>query len=155
MELKHLEAKLQNLEADLAMNAAIIQDIKGAVKDILAQGSDTKSGGQKAAAVVSAGGFSVNKTMAAISRLDVGFAQARPSHCDVEMDKVQGYHQCVADPEKLRSFDADPNSHSLLVCPKQFLLLVKNISYLFEANLKKPFLTILFGSSPYHVLYAG
>ena len=139
MELKHLEAKLQNLEADLAMNAAIIQDIKGAVKDILAQGSDTKSGGQKAAAVVSAGGFSVNKTMAAISRLDVGFAQARPSHCDVEMDKVQGYHQCVADPEKLRSFDADPNSHSLLVCPKQFLLLVKNISYFWKQILKSLF----------------
>jgi hypothetical protein len=96
VELKNLEAKLQNLENDLAMNAAIIQDIKGAVKEILAKGSgggggksSAGGGGQKAAAAVEAGnGFTVNKTMAAISRLDVGFAQARPSLCDIEMNKV-------------------------------------------------------------------
>jgi hypothetical protein len=102
LELKNLEAKLQNLENDLEMNSKIIQDIKGAVQDILVQ----EKGGEKAAvketnseeeekpAVVAAAaetevGFRVNKTMATVSRLDVGFAQAQPAHCDVEMNKVQ------------------------------------------------------------------
>jgi hypothetical protein len=101
LELKNLEAKLQNLENDLEMNSKIIQDIKGAVQDILVQ----EKGGEKAAvkeanseeeekpAVAVAAetevGFRVNKTMATVSRLDVGFAQAQPAHCDVEMNKVQ------------------------------------------------------------------
>jgi hypothetical protein len=100
LELKNLEAKLQNLENDLEMNSRIIQDIKGAVKDILVQ----EKGGEKAAvketnseeeekpAVAEVAetevGFRVNKTMATVSRLDVGFAQAQPAHCDVEMNKV-------------------------------------------------------------------
>jgi ABC-type uncharacterized transport system substrate-binding protein len=105
LELKNIEAKLQNLENDLEMNAKIIQDIKGAVKDILVQ----EKGGEKvavkmtnsdedekpavmaaaAAAAETSVGFRVNKTMATVSRLDVGFAQAQPTHCDVEMNKVQ------------------------------------------------------------------
>jgi hypothetical protein len=102
LELKNLEAKLQNLENDLEMNSKIIQDIKGAVQDILVQ----EKGGEKAAvkeknseeeekpavAVAAAAetevGFRVNKTMATVSRLDVGFAQAQPAPCDVEMNKV-------------------------------------------------------------------
>ena len=93
MELKHLEAKLQNLEADLAMNAAIIQDIKGAVKDILAQGSDTKSGGQKAAAaVVSAGGFSVNKDWGwgSMDNRDNMGSWDNPNKGSVSMDRGMG-----------------------------------------------------------------
>lgn len=96
LELKNLEAKLQNLENDLEMNGKIIQDIKGVVKDILLAQQKTKEeegegekgdvAAKKAATAV--GGFRVNKTMAVISRLDVGFAQALPAPCDVEMDKV-------------------------------------------------------------------
>jgi hypothetical protein len=104
------------------MNSKIIQDIKGAVQDILVQEKGSEKAAVKeannseeeekpavAAAAETEVGFRVNKTMATVSRLDVGFAQAQPAHCDVEMNKVPYWTQCSGSEIRNRFFP-DPRS---------------------------------------------
>jgi len=79
VELSNLETKLQSLEEDLELNANIVSELKGAVKEILGGNKQIKP---------KAGETWVNKTLGIVHRRDSAFAQSPPSRCDIEMDKV-------------------------------------------------------------------
>jgi len=87
-ELKHLEAKLINLENDVQLNANIVHDLKTAVKGILGSQENVAAAISEPRGREVVKSTSSNKSLANVNYNDGQFARTGPAQCDIQMDKV-------------------------------------------------------------------
>ena len=84
-ELVSLETKLSGLENDLVTNQKTIEKIRDTVKELRKQQVVIK---EESKSIRSKGKSPVNKTFAAIAKVDLQFPSVKPSQCDIRMDDV-------------------------------------------------------------------